>query len=57
MELTVYGDQNSTEIEPDLDVLCGSSGSSTSGISSGISDEVRTRLDPHFMGRFYEFTS
>ncbi|OZC11432.1 hypothetical protein X798_01289 [Onchocerca flexuosa] len=51
VELTVYGDQNSTEIEPDLDLIYGNSGSSTSGISSGISDEVRTRLDPHFMGR------
>ncbi|VDP21153.1 unnamed protein product, partial [Onchocerca flexuosa] len=49
VELTVYGDQNSTEIEPDLDLIYGNSGSSTSGISSGISDEVRTRLDPHFM--------
>ncbi|KAL4002321.1 BTB/POZ domain family protein [Acanthocheilonema viteae] len=51
VELTVYGDHNCTDLEPDLDVFCGNSGSSTSGIPLGISDEVRTRPDPHFMGR------
>uniref|UniRef100_A0A915PR54 BTB domain-containing protein n=1 Tax=Setaria digitata TaxID=48799 RepID=A0A915PR54_9BILA len=51
VELTVYGDQNSTEVEPDLDVLYGYSGSSTLGVSLGVSDEVRARLDPNFMGR------
>ncbi|EFO25382.1 BTB/POZ domain-containing protein [Loa loa] len=51
VELTVYGDYSCTDIEPDLDVFCGNSNSSTPGIALGIGDEVRTRPEPHFMGR------
>lgn len=53
VELTVYGDHNCTDLEPDLDVFCGNSGLST---SLAITDEVRTRPDPHFIGKFSEFT-
>ncbi|VDK74082.1 unnamed protein product [Litomosoides sigmodontis] len=48
VELTVYGDHNCTDLEPDLDVFCGNSGLST---SLAVTDEVKTRLDHHFVGR------
>lgn len=52
VELTVYGDHNCTDLEPDVDAFCRNSGSST---SLCINDEMRIRLDPHFMGKFWEF--
>lgn len=54
VELTVYGDQNSTEVEPDLDLLSSSGGTSSSGAAlANITDDLKLRLESNsLMGAF-----
>ncbi|VDN19124.1 unnamed protein product [Gongylonema pulchrum] len=56
VDLTVFGEQSSTEIEPDLDFLCANGGTPASGSAlaglNGINEDLKSRVDAYYsMGR------